>query len=344
MDTIENNDSLINITCNPSWIKKEEGITDFFIRYYTYPFIDNKNLTLPFKPGEEISFLGTPFRLNFVYIKDQKFKTSHLWPIKNQQDEVGFYVEDVEQTLPPTNYILVSCPLSNKESKGISECIRKTDQFIGLLRTICGNGLFREIARQATVNYSTGRMTSPSRTIRPPKPCEGIYINETHWLSCFQLLNKVENSPVKDRLLQSLTIFERAAQSTNPTNFFLYWVSIEVLCDSHNAHKIAEILSNAYKQSTGEIKQNLGLKHLIRLRQDVFHSGKEVKLGVDAEKYIQVLFLDLLNQILDIPCENHIQNYINSGYETETLITAGKRGIFATILMKDDNISIEYEK
>ncbi len=323
------------------WVN--DDINEFFVRYYAAPFIDDNKTSLPAKPGEEKTFMEVPYRFSFAHISDQKYTSTMISPTGGGENDVNFFCEDIKRTLPPTRYVLISTPILKTGNEGYKGCINRLDQFVGVLRAVCGNSLFREVAREATVSVPGGSMKTPSRTIRMPKPCEGTVVNSTHWDRCFSLLEKMEkvNTADRDRLILAVQLFEKAAREESPANFFLYWVSIEVLCDTHKTGAIKKKLKQSYSKSMSFIQNDLGFEALINLRTNVFHNGQAVNLGVDAERYIQVIFLDLLNAILGENCERYVEKYIESGFDLSVLSQGGAKGILGTINFDHDTKKID---
>lgn len=313
-----------------------EDINRFFIRYYTVPFIDMNKISLPMNPGEEIVFMGVPYRMVFASIKDQPYTSSKMWPIRGEEGNLDFLCEEIKRILPPSNYLLISTPILELGDKGYDDCIVRIDQFVGVLRAVCGNCLFREIARESSVDFKNGKMDTTSPVLRMPKKSEGTKITDIHWEKIRNLLKLIEQAEdnLKNRLTLATQLFEQAARGESPVNFFLYWVSIEVLCfpsKKSKSAKIKKILSKSYNKKTDFIRNDLGVERLINLRNDVFHKGKEVNLSVDAERYIQAVFWDLLNAVLGQDCEHNIENYISSGFDLAILGKGGEAGILATL-------------
>jgi len=103
---------------------------------------------------------------------------------------------------------------------------------------------------------------------------------------------------IRRRIELALEFFNRAMRAEDP--FFYYWTALEVLCNG-KAGKIKQRLSLVYDLSIPEVDDRLGMARVAQWRHDLFHRGQRVWHSADVERYVQLLFLDLLRRELHLP-------------------------------------------
>jgi hypothetical protein len=68
------------------------------------------------------------------------------------------------------------------------------------------------------------------------------------------------------------------------------------------------------------VEQRTGFKVIAKWRHDYFHKGKIPDLSADVERYIQLLYLDLLRHEVHLPLGGHVAGIQNaSGYDLRPL-------------------------
>ena len=102
--------------------------------------------------------------------------------------------------------------------------------------------------------------------------------------------------------------------------FFEYWTALEIVCDGKSG-KIKNRLADIYEiASHNEAAEKTGFKKLAEWRHDFIHKGIRPIISADVERYIQLLFLDLLRNELELPRVGNIASIQNSqGYNLSPL-------------------------
>lgn len=108
--------------------------------------------------------------------------------------------------------------------------------------------------------------------------------------------------------------------------FFEYWTALEVVCDG-KANRIKERLKQIYRlQSHKEAGEKTGLDVLAKWRGEYVHKGKRPIISADVERYIQLVFLDLLRAEIDVPARHNIAAIQGArGYDLSPLGLADNR-------------------
>lgn len=308
---------LTELSHGPHWFQNQEDDKKILVRYYTIP-AHNEKVVSPVKLEEDIDFNGTPFRIMICNIADQKFKTRFMTLVK-LTEHAEFSFEEVTRTLPTADYVIVTCPIYLTSEHAYDETVKKMDQFIGAIRPVVGNGFFLSLIREAIVSVATGNMIEMQGTNRIGGPVEGPFATRLNWDEVVEIRTKIESFGDKERVLLAVELFEVAARTTGPTNFFLYWVAIEVLTRKDKAQALKHLMATAYQSDTSYIQNTLGFEKLVNMRTNLFHHGVSHDISPEVERYMQVCFLDFLRQRIGLNCKFHLRNFVENGFDVSKL-------------------------
>lgn len=312
--------SIIDFIYGDSWFGDGDN-KEVLVRYYSFPVHTGGEINFLPVPGTDIKFLDQPFRVIICDISDQEYASFHYSWVSSPKGP-GLIAEKIQRILPPSTYVIVSVPLrGGGNESGLENSVSLMDQFIGLIRAVTGNGFLREIVREEIVTIPSGQMKAPSDLLGLPHPAEGPFLRPNNWSDIEEMVRSIPLLPSdkSNRLKLACQLFEKAARTEVPSKFFLYWVAMEVLCDTHKAANFVMKLQLSYNASKEYIQDNLGFKKLVRLRQDLFHEGKHHDIPQDVERYIQVVFLDLIRASLQLPCKKHIESFVRDGFDVRRL-------------------------
>jgi hypothetical protein len=175
--------------------------------------------------------------------------------------------------------------------------------------------------REGTVDIATGNIRAPTTIAPVPIACEGPFAKIETWEQLGEITNAVSSrsNAQKGRIELSTRLVERAFLAGASFRFFSYWVSLEVAADTHSTGKIATLLSNAYERSRGYILNDLGFESLKATRTAVFHNGERYEMPSDVERYVQLLFLDVVRAKLGLKCREYMAGAVKDGFDVKRL-------------------------
>lgn len=310
----------IETVASQEWFEKN-NYSEVLLRYYSFPAHDGKEIDFMPQLGKDIIFLGEPYRLCICDIADQhyfSFSYRYVSSVTGPQ----LITEKIPRKLPNSTYVLASTPIRTSfAQEGFDPDIERMNQFIGLLRMISGNALFKELVREEVLAYPTNNLRAVSPILSLPAPVEGPFLRSEHWIDIQKIMDVSSSLPadIKQRLTLSLNLFEQASNHIATSKLFLYWVAIEVLCGTNKTSKIKKKLCQAYKKDMSYIQNQLGLEKLIHMRQELFHQGKPHDLPQDVERYIQLVFFELVREVLSLPCVHAIEEFLKAGFSVKRL-------------------------
>jgi hypothetical protein len=118
----------------------------------------------------------------------------------------------------------------------------------------------------------------------------------------------------KDRAVFALELFTKANESVRDSlrvRIFQYWSSIETLCNTNDCSALLKHLFNNNHDSTTKENQKL-FKGTRALRHNVTHKGHDPSACPHTlERFLQVVFLDMLRSILKLNYEGYVEQFID---------------------------------
>lgn len=292
----------------------ERNESSIWIRIFTSLFIPHEKFfeaigeLIPDLDGEpKLFLLDPPVLLGVGTIEKMKVPETNpqVYSSPTGQLIINLKVEDRE--LPQTTYTFLSTPHRIDGQPGDeSRSRRALDRAAALITLHTGLNFMCHGVFEGEVQLKDGTFTNPGKPIRIPKPSEGPFLGAQNGLDIAEIAKRVGalRKPKQDRISLSLRLMNEAMRKYD--GFFEYWTALEVVCDgkaNRIKKKLAEIYGIASHKEAGEATR---LSLLAEWRHDYVHRGKRPNLTHDVERYIQLLFLDLLRAEIDLPPRNHL--------------------------------------
>lgn len=121
-------------------------------------------------------------------------------------------------------------------------------------------------------------------------------------------------NPDQDRAVFALELFNQANESIKTslrTRIFHYWGAIETLCDSNKENILLSHLFDGRPDKVAPENQKL-FTDARTLRHNVIHKGHTpFSDSYILERYLQVIFLDILRNILKLPYAGYVEQFAN---------------------------------
>ena len=127
--------------------------------------------------------------------------------------------------------------------------------------------------------------------------------NWLHFEETSARIDDVEDTEKKARIRRSLEFYQSGKASHDTAlseKFFFYWTAIQILCEGGGTMQTNRQLQSIYGFSKKQVEADLLWKGIVDLRNRFFHAGIKIELYKDAERYLQLLFLDLLRHELGL--------------------------------------------
>lgn len=267
-----------------------------------------------------------PVRINYATIKELENNFALVRVISDQKGHTNFLIKKFKDELPHSSYLLMSSPYEVDGKKyDLEEIPNIQDRVAALLRMHLGNNFLREKVFDGYVSLGNGQMTSLIPIISNPLEIEGPFFSKENFgfsEETFKGIKSLGDTNKKDRISIALGLFENGGDDKETNKFFYYWVSIETLCGTNSTGKIITKLARHYNKNNGFVQNKLGFDFIRKIRTNLFHNGEKPIIDQNTERYLQLMFIDLLRNELSLPCQRNMEKMVNKGFDVRTL---GKR-------------------
>jgi hypothetical protein len=297
-----------------------------WLRIYTCLYVPHKDFSqrafeatsgVPFHESVYFGF----YVMNGLSIPDNEYQM--------YASEDGVLRLDIKQrnlTLKNANYVLVFTPkkIDGKELEE-KDIRQKLDVVTSILRTHTGLNFMRSIVYEGEVEAGIDRFSSASRAIKLPQAVEGPYITSNNWLQSKEIFDQINLKPKekRDRIYLSLQYYCQALDSMD--SFFLYWTALEILCQG-KSQTIKNRLRIALGFKTLQQVEAIGFGRIATWRHNFFHKGIRPILSSDVERYLQLVYLDLLRSDLGLlPAMHTINLTTTDGYDLSPIGLANRK-------------------
>lgn len=227
-----------------------------------------------------------------------------------------------KKSLSPGNYLILATVFESQDAEAKAKAVDRFTRIIGPAKLCFGNAFGLLKPEEKLINMNTWDLweaTNPFSIYE--SKFQGPFFQDQNIKLFHEVGREISKLPEKkrSRLSLSLDLFLQGTTSREPrAAFFHYWVAIERLCDSYKEANIAKKLMgvcsldvNKYHESKRYIDDKLLFKKTFRLRQQVFHYGQNLEFPHAFERYLQLLYLDLLREELSISASSLTEAYVS---------------------------------
>jgi hypothetical protein len=283
------------------------------------------------KKGNDLSaslqVTNIPIALAFGKINNMKVHSIvSNYPIAGESGEIIVPTKIEERKLEETNYFFLIAPLDVDGVKGSEFASRKAlDVAAGIICLHAGLNLMRDIAFEGELGAQSGDVKIYGNAIKVPKPPEGPFLAQQNGEDILEISESIKklSGEKKSQIMLSIQLMDSGMRKNN--GFFEYWTALEVVCKG-SAPKIRNTISKIYQIKQHEVEKLTGFGQLKKWRHDYIHKGIEPNLSADIERYIQLLFLDLLRFEIKLPIRGHVNGIQNAvGYDLSTIGLPSKK-------------------
>jgi hypothetical protein len=299
---------------------KDRTVSTFWLRVYSCLFIPHSEFEKTILSALNNSGFNEIISFRFLIMNGMKIPKTDFTMTSEPDGMLRIETEYNQKELKNGTYVLILTP---KNIDGIEtaehEVRKRLNTVAGILRAHTGHNFLRELQFEGEVFAGEDKFSSSSDGLKIPKESEGPHFNAANWIQTKEIHDAIWKIPVevKQRVLLSLEYFNRAFDEAD--SFFFYWVSLEILCNGQS-----QAIKNKLKESLGlkSIKQaeETGFGVIAKWRHDFFHNGIRPIVIADVDRFIQLVYFDILRFILNLSPAYHTLHLINSkGYDLSSI-------------------------
>lgn len=239
--------------------------------------------------------LGRPVRFTLATIKDFKFPTFEFSFHADDSGQPIISLDGKDRSIPSGMYAVLSTPYRGQQIPDAEHTAKqRLSRASALIGAHFGYNLIRHCVFDGEVLSEPGQYSVPSDVFRVPQPSEGPFFYDGASAALREVASRIRSATpdVRQRIELSLEFFDRSFRDQD--QFFNAWIALEVLCNG-KSQRIRSRIQGCYQlKSVKVVDDELGFRQLSRWRHDYFHKGLRPQMNADVERYLQLLYLDLL--------------------------------------------------
>ena len=222
------------------------------------------------------------------------------------QINISTHVENFD--LPHSAYFLLATPheIDGKAFTEAETASRLNRAETQLSMHFGSNAVYRCVFEAIFETKAGGQYSVAGGVMAVVQSSDGPSMTSTNWSLLEEATSRIENledQMKKDRIRRALEFYHGGKTSPDTAHgekFFFYWTALQILCEGKGTLATNVKFQKIYSFSKEEVEDKLFWKGILEARNDFFHTGKRVHLYKDAERYLQLMFLDLMRYELSL--------------------------------------------
>ena len=218
-----------------------------------------------------------------------------------------------EYDLPESCYLLIGTPIKvDGDALGEPQVKQRLNRFEATFTVNFGKNALHKKVFEAVIRPNKDEYSFVSNIVRTPSKHDGPNINKRTWDNFHEILRALEalkDSTLKSKIHRALECHQQALScpdGENDSKFFFYWTAITVL-SGQGTLRTNEKIQKIYDVSKEHVEKVFLWKNIVTVRNNYFKEGKKVNFNQDEERYLQLIFLDLLRHQLQLTPLNAIE-------------------------------------
>lgn len=290
-----------------SWFK-DASTSQFWLRIYTLLGVKKSEIPDKFKTSIRDLYYGTPVRINYGYLDKIDLSKWKNYVVGSDDTAPHVLLEQSTEPFPGSTCIFISTPF---KVDGVTVEPNKVTKALSITATIIaahlGKNAIRDLIYDGSVSVLNSEFSKIGTLTNIPKPHEGPNFSDFLWRGIEETITELSatNPDVKRRLEMGLDFFERGISEYDKDvrksdALVFYWIAIESLCGGTG--KIESSLQNHYRlPNRAAVQSLLGTENIRKWRNGLVHEGRTKEFTPDIDRYLQLLFLDVLRYQIGLP-------------------------------------------
>ena len=305
----------------------EPGKSSIWLRIHTAIGLPKEDAAKRLKGFVRDLKLDGPVAFQVGYIGDLKLIDFDHEYYASDDGQLVAQMHGRDRLLPNSLYATLATPHRIDGAVGREGAARdRLSRASALLVLHAGFNLLRNKLFDGEVNMATGQFTISGRVFKTPQPADGPFFYADTPLAIPEICDALGTAhrEIRQRINLALSFFERAIREDD--QFFYYWTALELLCNG-KAQRIRSRLQACYHvKSVKQVDEELGFAVVARWRHDYFHKGTSPTISADVERYLQLMFLELLRFELGLSRKGYLVGMLRSdGFDLSSIGLADRR-------------------
>lgn len=184
---------------------------------------------------------------------------------------------------------------------------------LGSLRLAFGNGFAKETVFKCILDLFTGEKTDYSHEFLIHKKTEGPHLNSETFSRYSDFVDALEKSgeDVASNVYRAFQLVNEASTVKEMNyKYLLYMIALDSLFGEEYSKKVfINKLASHYGANYNFIKGELLFDKLWGFRTGIVHRGRVPLINQEFERFIQLLIMDYVRAILNLPCLYLAKNF-----------------------------------
>lgn len=299
-----------------SWVGKESN--QFLIRLYSSLGVpeDLASSVYCHFSKSQVEISGTKI-LYGVFGINEGSEFEEFWPVWHSgKDGIDhLYLQTTKLKLPIGSYFYLMVPFS-----GLNRTANETqllDAIHAILVSICGMRIAYHLVHEGVLDYKKGEIIAFSEGIATPVGLRGPLVWKGNKILLDNILCRLRDldDDSRGRILASLGFLQEAIVQNN---ILQYFQAYEILCQCYGKYvELRKKIKLLFKDETAFIDRVW--KKVEKWRHNFIHKGERPDVTAETSSFLQLVYLDLLTQELDLPHQKHCVHLIKSGADLSQL-------------------------
>jgi len=313
----------------PEWFS-DRANSSIWMRIHTCLFTPLDAVTDAFAQWEHGAHalpLGAPTMLAIGTVRDFKAPVQAVDIYSQVSGQVVVALNVSEKVLPDAIFVFLATPFAVDGVIGKEAAAKRhLDLVAALICAHTGRNFMWDCIFEGEMSAQDGKMSVPGEGNKMPQPIAGPFLGKQNGMDVAEIAQRLKDTPEpkKGRIQLALRLLNGAMRENE--GFLEYWTALEVVCDGKTNRikdRIAQIYRVKSQQDAGRLS---GLTALSVWRGEYVHKGIAPKLTTDVERYLELLFLDLLRYELGLTPRGHAGGMQQAkGYDLSPLGLADNR-------------------
>jgi hypothetical protein len=240
-----------------------------------------------------------------VMFADFMERKSRVWPVTLcwGKGVPQFLINPYELRVPDGRYLIVASPVVHVAGKTPDEMTpkRTISAIVGFLACIMGRAIIFDLITESIADVN-GKESEHSPFMRVPQGWGTLSFTKPEVIKEIADGLATTGQETRERILYGMSMIGRALREDNERfRFIEYWVALEGLAKGLQK-EITRELAGAYGSNDKFVLDDLELRVVIRLRNDLMHHGKQGNFSARFERLLQCYALDLVRHRLGLAC------------------------------------------
>lgn len=297
---------------DPSWFR-DAAVSRMWLRFQSILCVAEKDAPTLFAEFPRHFDFDGPVKVGVGKVSDFKGWRYHIVAHAAEDGSTTFSTGLDQPDIPSALYMSFASPtIVDGGQAGEWQAKQRIAKAAGLIALCMGRNVLRDVVFDAEISADTGQPHVSSPVLEIPSPLHGPFLGKGVYAGTQEILTRLPLIPKdrRDRIFLALDFCEQAIAGKD--RFLHYWTALEVLASGTSGAIRSKLQAIYHIRSHKEVDANLGFRTISQWRHNFLHKGLRPILSADVERYLQLMILELLRSLADLPAKRLLEAASNA--------------------------------